>query len=229
MKKGDICEGVVQEIRFPNKGIVATEEGTVSVKNVIPGQKVRCRILKKKKGSYEGQLVEVTETSPLQTEDQICSMFPACGGCVYRTLHYAEQLKIKESQVRSMLDEVLEECGQTDDAGRPDYVFEGIHGSPDENRFRNKMEYSFGDEVKGGPLTLGLHKKNSMFDVLAACDCAIVHEDFNRIVRCVLEYCRERGWDYYHKNTHTGYLRHLLVRRARATGEILIDLVTSSA
>ncbi len=72
-------------------------------------------------------------------------------------------------------------------------------------------EYSFGDEYKGGPLALGLHKKGSTYDVLTASDCKIVHEDLNRILSCVLEYFRSRGGNYYHKLTHGGYLRHLLV------------------
>ena len=90
------------------------------------------------------------------------------------------------------------------------------------------MEFSFGDEYKDGPLSLGLHKKGSTYDVLTACDCKIVHEDFTRILNCVLAYFKEKKASYYHKINHEGYLRHLLVRRAENTGEILINLVTTS-
>ena len=90
------------------------------------------------------------------------------------------------------------------------------------------MEFSFGDEYKDGPLSLGLHKKGSTYDVLTACDCKIVHEDFTKILTCVLAYFKERNASYYHKISHEGYLRHLLVRRAENTGEILVNLVTTS-
>ena len=115
-----------------------------------------------------------------------------------------------------------------DENGNPDYVFEGIKGSPTEFRYRNKMEFSFGDAEKDGPLTLGLHKKGSTYDVLTASDCKLVHEDLTKILTCVLDYCKEQGFTYYHKMRHEGYLRHLLLRRGNTTGEILINLVTTT-
>ena len=90
------------------------------------------------------------------------------------------------------------------------------------------MEFSFGDEYKDGPLSLGLHKKGSTYDVLTAGDCRLVHEDMNKILLCVLEYFRERNVSYYKKMQHTGYLRHLLLRRGDTTGEILVNLVTTT-
>ena len=90
------------------------------------------------------------------------------------------------------------------------------------------MEFSFGDAEKDGPLTLGLHKKGSTYDVLTASDCKLVHEDLTKILTCVLDYCKEQGFTYYHKMRHEGYLRHLLMRRGNTTGEILINLVTTT-
>ena len=115
-----------------------------------------------------------------------------------------------------------------DEDGSPDYVFEGIKGSPMEFAYRNKMEFSFGDEYKDGPLALGLHKKGSTYDVLNAYDCKLVHEDMTKILQCVGEYFRSRNVSYYKKMQHVGYLRHLLLRRANTTGEILVNLVTTS-
>ena len=219
MKKGDIYEGTVETVLFPNKGILHVEDREVQVKNVLPGQKIQFRITKKKNGRAEGRLLEVQEASPLETEPCGCSLFPQCGGCSLRTLPYAEQLKLKEEQIGRLLGPVI-----------PDWkdVFLGVLPSPSENAYRNKMEYSFGNREKDGPLTLGLHKKGGMYDILPAVDCRIVHEDFNRIVACVQELARESGLPFFHRRTHEGYFRHLLVRRAAMTGEILIDLVTSS-
>lgn len=228
MKKGDIYEGMIEKVDFPNKGCVFVEGQKVTVKNGIPGQKVRLMINKKRSGRAEGRLLEVLEKSPLETREPVCSVFPACGGCMYQTMAYEEQLKMKERQVRELIGEALTSGGQVDECGEPDYRWEGIHGSPMEFGYRNKMEFSFGDEYKDGPLSLGLHKKGSTYDVLNTGDCRLVHEDMTKILTCVWEYFRERGVSYYKKLQHTGYLRHLLLRRGVTTGEILVHLITTS-
>ena len=217
MKKGQVYEGRIQEVNFPNKGIVKIDDKRVVVKNTIPGQSIRFALNKLRKDRAEGRLLEVIEQSKLETREQACSVFGECGGCNYHTLSYEKQLELKKKQVKGLIDKVCD-----------DYTFEGIIGSPDEWGYRNKMEYSFGDEYKDGPLSLGLHKRGSFHDILTTDDCAIVDEDYNIILSCVLDYCSDRGLDYYHKLSHSGYLRHLVVRRAVKTGEILINLVTSS-
>ncbi len=218
MKKGEIYEGRVESVQFPNKGIVKIEDTSVSVKNVIPGQTIRFYVKKKRKGRTEGQLVEVLQPSPLETRPPVCSIFPDCGGCTYQTMAYGAQLEMKKTQVKEMLDGVIQ----------GDYEFEGILGSPEEFGYRNKMEYSFGDAEKDGPLTLGLHRKGSWHDVLSASDCKLVHKDMTDILNCTLQYFTERQIGYYHKMQQSGYLRHLLLRRGDATGEILVNLVTTS-
>ncbi|MBH1939845.1 23S rRNA (uracil(1939)-C(5))-methyltransferase RlmD [Mobilitalea sibirica] len=218
MKKGQIYEGRVERVDFPNKGIVKIEEDKVIVKNSIPGQKVSFAINKIRSGRAEGKLFEVIEKSPLETRGQECtSFFDGCGGCSYQTMSYDDQLTMKKDQVKRLLDQVCE-----------DYTFEGILGSPKEWGYRNKMEFSFGDEYKDGPLALGLHKKGSFHDILTVNHCAIVDKDYNKILTCVLDYCSEQGLGYYRKLRHEGYLRHLLVRKGAKTGEILINIVTSS-
>lgn len=221
MKKGHIYEGVIERVEFPNRGIVklADEERSVIVKNGIPGQRVRFCVNKIRKGRAEGRLLDVLEKSPLETRDPVCGIFPACGGCMYQTMEYAAQLEMKSAQVKAILDEAVRGA---------DYTFEGIKPSPQEFAYRNKMEFSFGDEYKDGPLSLGLHKKGSTYDVLTASDCKLVHEDLTRILSCVLAYFQERKVSYYKKMQHTGYLRHLLLRRGTATGEILVNLVTTT-
>ena len=109
-----------------------------------------------------------------------------------------------------------------------EYVFEAIKGSPRKYEYRNKMEFSFGDAYKDGPLALGMHKKGSFYDIVTVDGCQIVDEDFRKILSGTLAYFQEQGLPYYHKMRHEGYLRHLLVRKAARTGEILADLVTST-
>ncbi len=220
MKKGQVYEGLIEKVEFPNKGIVTVEgeDKKVIVKNGIPGQKIRFAVNKMRKGKAEGRLLEVLEQSSLETKKPVCSIFPACGGCMYQTMSYDDQMKMKEAQVKEILDAAI--------VG--DYEFEGVKASPKEFAYRNKMEFSFGDEYKDGPLSLGLHKKGSTYDVLTAFDCKLVHEDMNKILVCVLNYFKERNVSYYKKMQHEGYLRHLLLRRGDITGEILVNLVTTT-
>ena len=220
MKKGQIYEGIIEKVEFPNKGIVVVEreEKKVLVKNGIPGQKIKFAVNKMRKGKAEGRLLEVLEKSPLEQREPVCSIFPACGGCMYQTMLYEDQVQMKAEQVKEILDAAI--------VG--DYEFEGVKKSPKEFRYRNKMEFSFGDEFKDGPLSLGLHKKGSTYDVLTACDCKLVHEDMTKILMCVLDYFKERNASYYKKMQHVGYLRHLLLKRGDITGEILVNLVTTT-
>ena len=155
MKKGDIYEGIIEKVEFPNKGIMVIDGERVVIKNTVPGQKIQCVVTKRRKGKSEARTLEILERSPLELPDNECPHFGLCGGCIYQSLPYEEQLKIKEGQVRSLLDSVVE----------PEtYEFQGIKASPAVKGYRNKMEFSFGDEVKDGPLALGMHKRGSFYD-----------------------------------------------------------------
>lgn len=226
MKKGQVYEGIVEKIDFPNKAIVIVEEenGTVGkcvVKNALPGQKVRFLVNKLRKGKAEGRLLEVLEKSSKEKTEGVCPHFGICGGCTYISLPYKEQLSIKEKQVKDLLDSVL--CKQ-----ETPYIFESIKPSPKEYEYRNKMEFSFGDEVKDGPLSLGMHKRGSFYDVVKVDNCQIVDEDYRKILTTTLEYFDKLKASFYHRLRQEGYLRHLLVRKASKTGEILIALVTTT-
>ena len=100
--------------------------------------------------------------------------------------------------------------------------------SPKKTEYRNKMEFSFGDEIKDGPLVLGMHKRNSYHSIVNTHGCQIVDEDFRQILCHILDYFLGNSQTYYHKTTNIGFLRYLLVRKAEKTGEILINLITTS-
>ena len=219
MKKGQVWEGIVKEVDFPNKGKVflPEEDRTVIVKNTVPGQKIRFSVNKIRKGKAEGRLLEVLKPSEKEIPS-VCLHFGQCGGCTYQNLPYEEQLAMKESQIKKMMDEAVN--------GK--YVWEGVKPSPVKQAYRNKMEFSFGDEYKDGPIALGMHKRGSFHDIVNVTDCQIVDEDYRKILDCTLEAARESGLLYYHRMRHTGYFRHLLVRKAVKTEEILVDLVTTT-
>lgn len=221
MKKGQVLQGTVAYVDFPNKGVVKVEEGKqVIVKNVLPGQEISFSVNKVRKGKGEGRLLEVLKKAPNELPEASCPHFGICGGCTYQNLSYEDQLALKGQQVKKLMDAVVE----------PEtYSFEGVKASPNEFGFRNKMEFTFGDEYKDGPLALGMHKRGSFYDIVSVTDCKIVDEDYRKILSCVQQYFAEKKTPYYHRMRHTGYLRHLLVRKAVKTGEILIDLVTAGA
>ena len=107
---------------------------------------------------------------------------------------------MKETQIRELLEEALVRGGQVDKNGQADFDWEGIHGSPIEFGYRNKMEFSFGDEYKDGPLSLGLHKKGSTYDILNTDDCKLVHKDMTDILICVREFFRDSGAPGHHQS-----------------------------
>ena len=218
MKKGEIYTGIVEKVDFPNKGILHIEDEKVVVKHALPGQTVEVMITKRRKDKCEGRLLNVVKRADWEYAEPKCPHADECGGCSYQTLPYEEQLKLKEAQVKALLAPVLPEG----------FNFEGIKGSPLVDSYRNKMEFSFGDGYKDGPLELGMHKRGSFYDIVTVGHCQLVHDDINKILLATLEYFKERDAKYYKKMSHEGYLRHLLVRRGVKTAEIMVDLVTST-
>ena len=232
MKKGQIRTGVVRNVKFPNRAMVVLEplegaadgEEICEVKGALPGQKISVVITKVRKGKGEGRLKEILEKSPIETvgvENGGCPHFNICGGCSYISMPYEESLKIKENQVRELLEPVLSKQQSV-------CQIEPIRQSPAYYGYRNKMEFTFGDEVKDGPLALGMHKKGSFYDIVTVDGCRLVDDDYSAILRETLYYFEEKKTPFYHRYTHEGYLRHLLVRRASRTGEILAALVTTT-
>ena len=233
MKKRQIYTGVVERVDFPNKAVVkaqvpqpdesvATEYAVV--KGALPGQTVEFSVKKARKNKCEGRLRTVLKKGRLETREAECPNFGTCGGCNYQEIPYEQQLALKKEQVLRLIDAVYEGDG---------YQYDGIlsvrkDGQYREWGYRNKMEFSFGDAVKDGPLTLGLHKKGSFHDIVDAEGCQIVHPDYSAVLACVREYAKENNIPYYHKRDHQGVLRHLLVRRAEVSGDMLVALVTST-
>lgn len=217
MKKKDIIEGIVTNVEFPNKGTFEFEDQKVTVKGVIEGQKIQGQVTKKRKNGAVVRLLNVIEPSHLEDATPQCPHFGSCGGCFYQTVSYENQLKIKEAQVRNLLRDYVS-----------DNVWTGIKGSPKAWEYRNKMEFSFGDEQKDGPLALGMHKKNTFHDIVNISGCRIVDNDYNSIVTCVLNQATAMNYKFYHKMRHEGFWRHLVVRRAECSGDLLINLVTTS-
>lgn len=241
MRKRQIIEGTVIRRDFPNKGIVsdlikvsaddAVEnekmEGNCVIKNTLPGQRVRGIVTKSGKNRLEARLLEVLEEAPDAIESP-CPHFGICGSCHYLSMTYEQELALKEEQVKKLLSDAFKRQ-------ETEPVWDGIKKSPIRFEYRNKMEFSFGDEVKDGPLSLGMHKRGSMHDIVTVKGCQIIDSDYRKILTCVLDYFADKYTSlsndpvtFYHTMQKTGYLRHLLVRKARKTGQILVDLITTT-
>ena len=246
MKKGDIVEGIIDEYSFPNKGsFIHIEdnpqaeggkiERKVTVKGTLPGQTVRARVKKKKEGKAEAALLDTVKKSPLETKKPMCNHFYSCGGCTYQTISYSNQLKLKEQMVKDVLKDVIDfgsrekkSEGEEPEKKENGFVWEGIFASPDQFRYRNKMDFTFGDEEKYGPLTLGLHRQYSSHDILGIDSCAIVSPTWNEILKYTQKFYRKLGVPHYNKKTHTGVLRNLVIRQSATDGSILVNLVTTT-
>lgn len=224
MKKNDLVSGKVTGSVFPSTGKVLIDgtDRIASVKGVIPGQEIELRLTRTSVDNTKGELKRVLKKSPIETES-MCPHFcyvgesgDRCGGCLYQTISYADELSIKEKQISDLFSLVVPSFNEISD---------GITGSDDCRGYRNKMEFTFGNSVKDGPLELGMHRKGSFYDIVSTPHCQICHPDFGLILEATKSYFKDMP--FYHKITHSGYLRHLLVRRAHFTGQILIDLVTA--
>lgn len=154
----------------------------------------------------------------MNREMTVCPVADFCGGCSYQGVSYEDQLKRKEDEVRSY----LKNSGFSPD------LLSGIEGCPERFNYRNKMEYTFGNEYKDGPMRLGMHRKKSFISVVDSSCCRIVPEDFNRIVKAVVDFCSEKGYVQYSKKFHTGLLRNLVLRKGIRTEQLLVNIVTTT-
>lgn len=216
VKKGQEIEVTVSRAKYPNMGIIDGYGKEIRIKGAIRGQKLKIRISRQKKEYFEAKIVEILENSPLEGE-AACPHFGRCGGCSYQRMDYEDELAYKEEQVR----ELFKESGL-------DVNILGIEASPDTRDYRNKMEYTFGDEYKDGPLALGMHRKGRFYEIENVENCNIAGRDFRQILTASLDYFRGGELSFYNKRSHLGNLRNLIIRKSLSSGEIMVNLVTSS-
>ena len=218
MRKGEKLEIIIEGIDYPNKpygfygGKKVFPQG-----NAIIGQKVAGFVTKMRKDKIEIKRLEIIERASNEINPK-CQYFNLCGGCTYQNLSYSDQLELKVSQVQKLLENNI----------KSEYVLEKTVESPTEFEYRNKMEFTFGNSEKDGPLTLGLHKKGSFFDIINVNECLLMDEDFRKILDFSVKYFEEKGLPFYHKVSHEGYLRYLVIRKGDKTKELLVNLITSS-
>ncbi len=217
MRKGSTIQVKIDKTEFPSMGIGTLEGKKIYVKGAFPGQTVSGRVKKKREAFAELKLISVDERADYEIEPS-CEHFGICGGCTSQNLTYEKQLELLSDEFKALFEE----------AKLPLNNYKGIVGSKEQWEYRNKMEFTFGDFEKGGELTLGMHMKGKSFGIITVDKCLIVDEDFRTIIKATVDYFRTQNLPYYRVMKREGYLRHLVIRKAINTGELMINLVTTT-
>ena len=214
MRKKKEIISTITSTEFPNKSIVEYNDRLYKFKGGIPGQVVKI-LPKRRKNSYtEAKLVEVLEKSELETHET-CDVFGRCGGCAYQSISYEDEIKIKAGGIKKLYEGLYDGKIKVNPA-------KSING------YRNKMEYSFGDQEIGGSIFLGMHTKGKFYEITPTLNCNIVPEGFEIIRQKIQEYAREKEFDFYRIKNHEGFLRHLVLKYSFSEDSYMINIVTSS-
>ncbi|HLX19098.1 MAG TPA: 23S rRNA (uracil(1939)-C(5))-methyltransferase RlmD, partial [Gaiellaceae bacterium] len=206
----------VESLAYGGNGVARVDGYVVFVRRGLPGDRVRARVTKVKRGYAEATATAVVEAGPNHV-DAPCPHFPACGGCRFQDLAYEVQLEAKHAQVRDALQRL---------GGIADPPLEAIVPcEPEIFHYRNKLEYSF-TQTPDGP-ALGFHRAGRWDEVLDIRECWLTTTSGNAIREAVRDWAREEGLEAYSQTDGSGYLRHLVVREGRNTGQTLVQLVTA--
>ncbi|MEG1002782.1 MAG: 23S rRNA (uracil(1939)-C(5))-methyltransferase RlmD [Clostridium sp.] len=217
MRRGNEITVKIERTEFPSVGISSFDGKKIYVKNAFPGETVKGRVKKKRTDYADLKLIEVLEKAPYEIEAK-CPHFGICGGCSSQHLTYEKQLEFLGDEVLELFKDADVTTGE----------YEGVVGSIDQFGYRNKMEFTFGDEHKGGELCLGMHMRNQSFGIVTVNKCMLVDEDFRKVIDATVDYFRGKDLPYYRVMKREGYLRHLVIRKAKNTGELLVNLVTTT-
>ncbi len=213
--KGEELDLTIDSLAFGGNGVARLNGFVVFVKRGLPGDTVRARVTKVKRSHAEAFTLEVVEPGAPRVEAP-CQHYPACGGCRFQDLDYRAQLQAKAGQVADALARI---------GGLRDVSLEPAIGAESIFEYRNKLEYSFTDTPVG--VGLGFHKAGRWDEVLDVDRCWLTTGLGNGIRNAVREWARAEGLRAYDQEEHTGYLRHLVVREGRNTGQALVSLVTA--
>jgi 23S rRNA (uracil1939-C5)-methyltransferase len=215
VSKGDDLELKVDSLAYGGNGVARLNGFVVFVRRGLPGDTVRATVTKVKRGYAEATATEVVIPGAPRVEAP-CAHYPACGGCRFQDLAYEAQIAAKEAQVR----DALIRLGRIEEP-----PLEPIVPAESVFHYRNKLEYSFTDTPKGA--ALGFHRAGRWDQVLEVERCWLTTDLGNAIRETVREWAQEEGLPAFDQGAQTGYLRHLVVREGRNTGQALVQLVTA--
>ena len=228
VKRNQFVDLDIESLGFGGKGIAHIGEYIVFVdSDVVPGQKVRARVRKAKSSYAEAVTVEHLQKSPFEIEAP-CPYFDHCGGCKHQNLPYDLQLKQLQLQVEDLYHHL---------GGFTSTPIEPILAGKEIFRYRNKMEFAFSnrrwllenfDSEKPVDFALGLRAPGVYWKAIDIDDCLIAPEETRPVLETIRRFARDNRWLAYDQKTHTGYLRHVVLRKARRTDQVLVNIVTNS-
>jgi 23S rRNA (uracil1939-C5)-methyltransferase len=213
--KDQELELTIDSLAYGGNGVARLNGFVVFVRRGLPGDRVRARVTKVKRNHAEALATEILEPGAARI-DAPCAHYPACGGCRFQDLAYEAQLDAKSGQVRDAFTRL---------GGLPDPPLEEIVPARSVFHYRNKLEYSFTQD-EDGP-TLGFHRAGRWDEVLEIEKCWLTTDLGNAVRNAVRDWAREEGLQAYDQETQRGYLRHLVYREGRNTGQVLVQLVTA--
>jgi len=213
--KDEELELRIDSLAYGGNGVARLDGFVVFVRRGLPGDRVLARVTKVKRSHAEALAVDVLEPGPARVEAP-CSHYPACGGCRFQDLAYDAQLAAKEAWVADSLRRI---------GGLPDPPLEPAVPAESPFHYRNKLEYSF-TSTPSGP-ALGFHRAGRWDEVLEIERCWLTTDLGNAVRRAVVQWARSQSLEAFSQADQTGYLRHLVVREGRNTGQVLVVLVTA--
>ncbi|WP_067320240.1 23S rRNA (uracil(1939)-C(5))-methyltransferase RlmD [Streptobacillus felis] len=221
MKKGEIISLKISGIDFPSKpyGYLENDERKCFANmNVVPGQTIKASIGKIKNNKIELRNIEIVDSDE-NVSIPFCKKFNTCGGCTFQYLNYEEQANLKAKFVYKLIENSIKNRA---------YITLPVVTMEKNKEYRNKMEFSFGNEFKDGPTILGLHKKNSFHDIVNVNECKLMDENFRNITKFTNYFFSSKNIPFYHRLTHIGFLRNLVIRKGEKTRELGVNIVTTS-
>lgn len=211
VNKNDEFNLIITGYTSEGGGVGKFQGQAVFVENVAVGDEILCHIIKAKKTYAIGKAVKIIKPSKNRI-DPLCSGFKSCGGCSYAHISYKEELQLKEQKVKDAFTRL----------GGLDVPFKPIIPSPATERYRNKAQYPVRRE--NGQLTIGFYAKKS-HRVIEVGDCLLQPTEFTEITEAFRRFIEENNITVYSESLGKGLLRHIYLRKAFNTGEIMVCAV----
>ncbi len=217
LKKNDVVTIEIDDLAYGGSGVGRYKDFVLFVAGAMPGEPIRARVLKKKSNHAQAVIESIEIPSPNRIVNPRCALFGSCGGCCWQHIPYSSQVEWKQKQVVNTLKHL---------GGQDGLNFAPIIPSPQNWHYRNKMEYSFGED-ETGDVILGFHSPGRFDRLLEVDKCHIHPPPFDRMLEVLTIYARKNGLRAYSKNKHEGFLRHAIMRYSNTDSKSILVLLTN--
>ncbi len=214
--KNEIVSVEIDDLAYGGLGVGRIENFVIFVAKALPGDRVAARIFKKKSNHAQAVIDHIEQPSPYRIANPPCPLFGYCGGCSYQNFPVEQQMIWKQKQVADTIKHIGKQDG---------FAISQIIASPGEWRYRNKMEYTFGQNDAGEQI-LGFHVPGRFDQVFAVNKCLLQPDPFDVMLNVLTDYARQEGLTTWNPRSHEGFLRYAVMRHSKTTGECILILIT---